>query len=581
RYYRAVLREVKTRYPDLDTRYVMVFNEPDYEYPRSWEKRSQAESVKFFYTLYNMLQADIHKEFPAVTLLGPSISRFMGWVDWQAWTLPFLQQAPQATLFNCQPYTATFTDLLAWTSMLQATSLKLNGHRIPLVATEHNVDLNKPASDWWKDVYHAKRVHDEADILFGMLEHPDQFAIKTYFYYHYTNTWSDMWFAHDGVVESAPTYWLYWTMRDVRGTRLYSALDREADRGVVRSIAARDGHELTLALYNGGDTVKTVRLNVLWPKGFCASAAIIDSLSYDPAKQQFSHNTAMAIPAPASISLAPGEVKKLRWAMPTRLDATPALQEQEYFAGDTAVTVSGTEKTLTIPARAAKGTETVFVRAAVYVDDVLATERIDWTVNGHECSQPFVPVKGAQPIAYIESALPAAWVQAANTVVFAPVPDAPYRVMFASLVYRPQPVTAPPFVLAPNSGADAPVRLTLAMPATVVPGPVTLTVNAVNSGAQAMRGPLRVTLPEGWSVANTLPTLTVPAKGAGKAALALNVPAGQMRGDQFLTVTFTPEGGAPISARRGASYQPPLVAAYAQKPLVIDGKLDDWAGTPI
>jgi len=79
RYFRACIREVKKRYPDLGPLYVMAFNEPDLEYPRLWEKRNSSEAVAFFYSFFNYLQAGLKKEFPDVTLIGPGISGFMNW----------------------------------------------------------------------------------------------------------------------------------------------------------------------------------------------------------------------------------------------------------------------------------------------------------------------------------------------------------------------------------------------------------------------------------------------------------------------------------------------------------------------
>lgn len=312
RYFRACLREVRRRYPDLAPLYVVAFNEPDFEYPRPYENRNMRESVAFFDQFYEALSSDIRREFPDVTVLGPGVNQFGSWQVWKNWVVPFLDQSPSAQFFNCQPYAAHFSDLLAWTEMLQSQAVHRRGIRLPLVITETNTDLEQPGPQWWRDEYHVERVRAEAESLMGMMQHPDQFKIREYFFYHYACNWHDMWFRHDGVNEPAPMYWLYWLLRDVHGTRVFSAVNREQDSD-LKTIAARDGSDMTLAIFNGGSADRSVHIDLHWPTGIVEPSLVIENLRYDPARKQFVHETNGQGPLSAPLAIAPGEVKKLRW----------------------------------------------------------------------------------------------------------------------------------------------------------------------------------------------------------------------------------------------------------------------------
>ena len=579
KYFNACTREVKKRYPDLGPLYVMIFNEPDYEYPRNWEKRSISESVKFFNSFYKYIDSGLKKEFPDVTLIGPGISGFMDWAVWKNWTVPFLKQVPEANVFNCQTYSWRFTDLLSWTEMLQAESLKINGKRLPLITTETNVDLDQPAAEWWKDECHEQRVQHEASALFGMMAHPDQFAMKHQFFYHYTCHWHDMWFRHGGVNEPAPVYWLYWLMRDVHGARVLDSVNREASP--LKVISARNGKEVLLVVLNESASPATAKLQVLWPDGIVEPTGVSEYLRYDPSAKKFIHGVEVLPRLPERLILAPGEIRKMRWVYsPTAAIKTKSLEERQFYAEETGISVESSEIQLPIMARKTEADEIVRLRLAFYLDDVLSIDRINWSVNGHDMEVKYSLDESegkVKPIVHVDCAIPNEWISESNTIVFKPVNETTYRVMFASLVFRPQPKNFPNYVR-----QDAllkrlsPMEISMPMPTIVEPGEFELSLKAVNNTDSPLKGKIDLLLPVGWTVKNLPEEVDISAKNSSTITSRIVIPTGGIRSQRFITATLSSPNQPSAKARRGSTCHVPFQAEYAENTPIIDGAVDEW-----
>jgi hypothetical protein len=581
RYFNACVKEVKKRFPDLGPLYVMLFNEPDYEYPRRWEEQGIAESLTFFYQFHNYVDAHLKKEFPDVTLIGPGISRFMDWRSWQNWSVPFLQQVPQARHFNCQPYCRRFTDLLSWSEMLQAESLKINGKRVPLVMSEANMGgMHSPATEWWKDEFHVQRIFDEARGMFGFMNHPDQFAMKHFFIYHYKHKFADMWYEQDGVVKNTPVYWLYWLMRDIKGTKCFGSVNRESSP--LKIISAKDGKTVTLAVFNESMEPASANLDMRWPDGILAPPCVVEYLRYDSTAKTFRHGVEPGQHFPDSLLLAPGEVKKLRWVYsPTKEVTIKSLEEKEFFAPNTAVIVREAPQTLSIDARRPGPNETARLRFSLYLDDILAVDRIRWTLNQHEMEAKFAPEAYDEgrvpPIIHVDCAVPSTWLEKSNEISFAPLSDCSYRVMFSSLVFRPQPESFPSYARSDAFQKEpTPIALEMNLPRFVEPGEQELILKVANTTDASQTARLTLHIPEGWRVSNFPSEVKLAAKERRKIVVKLALPAGGMRRDGFVTATLSAPNQADMSIRRGAAYQVPFQAEYTPQAPVIDGEIGEW-----
>ena len=575
RYFRACIREIKKRYPDLGPLYFNFYNEPDYEYPRKWENRNLEESVALYFGCFKKVDADIKKEFPDVTLIGPGISQFMGWASWKSWTLPFLKRFPEANYFNCQPYASRFTDLLAWTETLQSASLALNGKRVPMILTETNVNLDKPADDWWKHKYHVERVRREAEALMGVLARPDLFAIKEYFLYFWQANHSEMWFKHDGITEAAPVYWLHWIFRDVKGTRLLASANNEASP--VKVFAANEGQVVTTVLFNDSPIKQSLELKPIWPKTMDSDPeAKVEYLRYDEKSEAFVHGE-MSASRSGVYHFAPWEIVKVRWEAPASVQLSARQVSEEVFrAKETALDVAGNPVTLAITARKARGAESVRLRLACYVNDELSTERIDFSINGHAMSAPFLKEEKCKSIAYVDAAIPSDWVEENNQLVFEPVASATYRIMFASIAFAPLPENlhlkrSDQFVK-----KLAPLSLTCVLPPSVTGQTLQASLKLINTTGKAIPATVSFHLPEGWKQVSPLAALSVPSHGKWEGNVNFELPAGTMRETLFLEATAEAPGVPPVKARGGTVVMPGFQAEMAEKPPVIDGKLDEW-----
>ena len=583
RYYRACIREVQKRYPDLGPLYVMIFNEPDLEYPRLWEKRNTPEAVAFFYSFFNYLNQELKREFPDVTLIGPGISGFMNWASWENWTVPFVKQVPETNYFNAQPYCRRFTDLLAWTQMLQAESMRVNGKRLGMILTETNMGgLHQPSTEWWLDEYHTQRVFDEYRGLFGFFDNPDVFSLKHYFIYHYSRNWMDMWFRRDGKDTAAPVYWAYRMIRDLQGTRLLDQVDREDSP--LKTYSIRNGNEILCGVFNQAQTPTTARVQVLWPQGVGASECVEEFFRYDSSAKQFERGSLPPALLPSEVNFAPGEMKTFRWTLPEGalpLTGMHAVERQTFYAPATNLVVNRDEQKTAIAARVPSTHETVRLQMAFYLDDLLSLDALGWRLNGHEMEAQYIPEAYDQgrvhPILFVDTLVPLDWVNQDNVIHLHPAKDSVYRLMFASLSYMPRPESFPAihrtdsFVKRPKA-----LELQLSMPSGVAPGKVPVTLQVQNNTTEQQTVTFQIDAPAGWSLSNPSGAIDIPANGSSLVSNVLLIPAGGMRESHYLSATASAPGHEVAATKRGTVCHVPFEAEYAETEPVLDGQLTEW-----
>ena len=441
RYFRAMLCEVKRRYPNLDVRYVMLYNEPNISYVGPDDRRDRAKRIALLYSLDRVLMADLRKELPSVTVVAPSLSQFYRWSDWNDWVVPFLEQVPDAACFGVQIYAARFDELLAWNDMLQAKSLGMNGHRVPLVITEWNPQAADAGSlpggaEYWRDCNEVSRVQLLASGLFGMMEHPDKFAFNSYFIYDYGHDGYDLLQAHDGTVGPTAGYMLYRALRDVAGSRVYASSTDPA----LQVITSVDGARLIVALHNSASAAKSIDLDLSSVRDSAMRHVRLDSLSYDSVGRKFDFASNALGLWPKSLALPPGGVAVLSGELPPRFSPRKTLVEREFFSTGTKIDVTGSDVEMMLPSVKTSALEDVFLRLGVYCDNIRSIGKIDFELNGHALSAPFLPddrEKRPRSVLYFEQGIDARWLGAHNRVVFRPAPGCSYRVMFALIGIKP------------------------------------------------------------------------------------------------------------------------------------------------
>ncbi|HEY3332193.1 MAG TPA: sugar-binding protein [Capsulimonadaceae bacterium] len=587
RYYRAILREVRARFPELDVRYLMLYNEPNISYLGSGDKNDRAGRIKLFYDLYNYVAADVAKEFPTVSLIGPSLSQFNTWSDWNDWSVPFLTQAPTARYFGAQIYSRRFDELLAWNGMLQAKSIAMNGHRVPMVITEWNPEsLDSGAlpggAEYWKDKNQVTRVALLSEALFGMMAHPDQFPFTSFFFYDCSHDGYDLWQKHDGVVSQTAGYWFYHALRDVTGERVYAASDTAASN--IRTIAAVDGRRLVIAASNSAAEAASVTLALTSVKPAQLTNVRIDRLRYDSPSEKFVHTTETLATWPSTSMLAAGEIAVYSADLPANSKRERTLTERDVYSSDTALTVREKPIAVTIPAVALSNGDQPYLRAGIYCDDVRAINRIDCSLNGHPIRVPFQPdTRETKPrtVLHIDLPVPTSWLAKTNQVTFAPSEAAPYGVMFASLAVLPRPAGAPALRSLPVvTDASPMLDISAKLPAEVIDGESAIRVRLANHSPKPIECRIAVTLPAGWKPSGPTTTVVVPPMGSVARDIQIVVPATTQRMTVPVTTIVTAQGIVAQSTQRWTVHQPRLVAVRVASPPSMDGTLAGWPGAP-
>jgi len=587
-YYRAVLREVKRRHPELDVRYLMLYNEPNISYLAADDATDRAGRIRLLYGLYKYVSADVRKEFPAVSVVGPSLSQFYKWTDWNDWTVPFLIQVPDASYYGAQIYASRFDELLAWSEMLQAKSIALNGHRIPMVITEWNPQaLDGGAlpggSQYWQDKNEVSRVELLAANLFGMMQHPDQFAFTSYFLYDYVHDGYDLLQSHDGVLTPTAGYWFYQTLRDISGERVYAGGD-DAE-SPVKVIAAVNGSRLIVAMHNSNASPQVINLGLLNASVDFMREVKLVRFAYDTTAEKFVQESVGQIKWPKLLTIAGGGTAVLSADLPASVRPSRTLNEQEVFAHETELTIHESAVAVALPAVATSTTKQVYVRAGIYCNDVQAINHIDFRLNGHVMRVAFLPddrEKRQRSVLHIDVPVPGEWLAKYNRLDFSPSAQTAYKLMFASLAVLPRPSSAPPLRVIPAvQEANRVLDLSVRMPREASAGPTVLRVKMANRGAKALDVHAVVTVPKGWTVSTPPASFPVASMGSSTYDYRLTAPDNKRREACTVKVVARAAGIADQTGECSIVYQPRLAANRVPLPPTMDGSLQGWPGSPL
>ena len=551
-YYINCVREIRKRYPNLEINRLMIFNEPNYEFPRNWDK-SLSEGVRLFLDGYNYVKKEVERKVSGLNVIGPGLasSATMSWTGWNSWTIPFLRTAGTATEFNQQIYTNRFNDLLAWDSMLQAASLAIRGKEMPTVTTECNVDLTIRDKKWQEHRFHVDRVRDEASLLFGMMRYPDIFRLKTYFLYLYTCDIRDLHYRQpDGTVRPAPVYYVYRLLNDLRGTRIYAVNDREDSP--VECIASNDHGKVVIALFNRSDLPQTVKLKRLNGIDF-SGIALEERLWYEKDSEHFRFEERRFAPRPAEFTLQPRELRKYTTVSGDKIRS--GRRETEVYSKVYAQTIADKPLSVPLPVPAEDGSGYYRLRFAVYVDDVLNTDVVRWSFNGERFSSDFLFEKDnrqVQPILSVEKIIPRSRITRENVLKIQPIPGASLKLMSASLKFSPL-LPGTPLIRRSAAGGigESGYSVALLPPREFRPG-VNRIGYAVSSTVKEKKTPVvEIKLPERWrEISRT------------DREISIEIPASEYRGPKMLSAILKDVSGKTLaSTRRGAVYRHTLSAA--------------------
>lgn len=443
-YYKAYLETIARHAPWLDVKFLQFQNEPNYSH-WSGQFSTNKEASEVFIRCFNRLDEFLEKEGFRTRLLGPCLasSAFFSWSGWRDWTLPVLREFRNVDYFNYQLYGRGAGEHLAWLGMLQAAGETLRGVRPRGVITETNLTPGTIAA--------SQSFRWEVEHLFMALENPDKIALRTYFLLAYPNLktrvpnrGTQVLNMIDGELTPTVIYWIYWVLSETRGKMLWVTPPTNPNVKAIASAPSAD--QLVLSLHNSGSEPATYALH--HGTGLPVSR-IVTRHAHMEGETIIKGETELPVEkdGTVSVTLPPGGICSVRWIFTSEVPPpTNQLEQREFFTGNTAsVLRNGDRHALAVPTLPGEN-ELAFLRMGVITDDVLMARELALTFNG----EPQKVIWSAQP-QYVLSrfgGFPNTWsveiplnrnlVRPENEIVF-PDLDANYRLMYASIVYKPFP----------------------------------------------------------------------------------------------------------------------------------------------
>ncbi|MBN1557874.1 MAG: hypothetical protein JW951_06985, partial [Lentisphaerae bacterium] len=588
-FFDAYIGVIRRNNPDLDMDFVQLSNEPNYAH-FTWPFRSQREAAEAWIEIFNRLDAHLRETHPGTRLLGPCLASgtFFSWGGWQDWTEPLLEGAAfPLSHYNYHCYDEGAYTHLAWQEMLQARADALGRPRPRAVVTEMNYRLDRGAPE-----DNRRRVRWWAQHLFTALEHPDKADIYNYFLAAFRKfTASNLFHKEDGEWKANDTYWLYWTLADLRGRLLYAG--PVGDRRLRVAAAAPASDRIVAAVFNDADVPRKIRLVPAGPFADVLAAAETQwrFARYDDVLGPIGHGEAPAVSENGVLYavLAPGEVRTASWKLPRPIEPRETVHRHSFYSP---VTGAAFEDSLTVPLatpRPPTERESVWLRVGVNGDDLLRARGLRFAMNGwneavYWNEAPPQVDTGQRTDWWIELPLDRNTIRRENALHLSHA-DAPYRLMFAAVVYREHPDAASAraghrdALNLRRGRVQAALRpVGMMMSGDRKPGGVAIR----NADAAHRAYEVRLRLPPSLRLEDPPASWTVevpPGESRDVAFTLEALPVNQQASGE-VSVAVTADGMLPRADAEPVTVYPRRVVPFAAEPPVPDGQLDEWTGEP-
>ena len=585
RFFNAYLNMLRKNNPELNLDFVQLSNEPNYPH-FAWPFKSQREAATAWLKIFNRLDTYMHKQGVATHLLGPCLAsgEFFSWGGWQDWTKPVLKDTKYPVhYFNYHCYDTPAYTNLAWQEMLQAQADAIGRPRPRAVITEMNFSLFEKDRDkmrvrWW------------AEQLFTALQNPDKAYIYNYFLLAYgpmeiTNLLA----LKDGKWTPNDTYWLYWTMAKLRGRLIYVSPVMDSRLKLAASSPAPE--ELVIAIFNdaSGSRKCTITLPVL-------AAEKVDAVSYryvcyDKKNDQIKHGETDASMTAGRLeaNLAAGEVRVYNIKLATAVKNVSVLAQEEIFSPTVAQKFTSDLRTAVKVKRLPHGDETAWLRFALTSDDLLSASSVKLVFNGRAervyLDQAPAQVENEQRNTWwVELPLNIRELKYDNSIVFAD-PDAKYRLMFASIIYRQHPgeTMARDAYKQARSYYNNQVQAGLKPIGMMMSGDQRQFHLAVSNPDSAARDyKVSVKLPPELCFIKPPSTwlFQVPPNGQHVLSAELQAQPVTQQHEAILQAKVSTPGLSPLQLDETFTVYPRRLIRMVKFPPVIDGKLNEWSELP-
>lgn len=380
--YVALLRRI-----DPSLRWVHLLNEPN----SHWFKGGK--SGKDYAEMFRTVAAAIKRRNPGVMVGGPVLCwppawppaprGMSNWYTWDGYTMPLLNIAGEELDFFDFHYYGLDVDVAAEEVQTVENALILRrGRRVPVAITECGTSPGELTERQWADPagHYMIKTLGMQRLLMMYLDRP---ATVMTVQMHDLSAMAGRYLARfikgPDPYDQLPTYWMYSLWRHFRGIRLCARVEP----GPVRAMAAFDGSEVVVMVFNDSPIARDIELKLTAPEhpGVCLpDVARWASLSLNEKRSDIvrRHGEGTCVKAP------PYSTYVFRFRMPEGWDIRAAAERVE-LVGDAVMqefTAVGDHRriTVSVPDDVLKGARSARVRVGLLGSNT--GDRLAMTIGG-------------------------------------------------------------------------------------------------------------------------------------------------------------------------------------------------------
>jgi hypothetical protein len=327
-------------------KYFQLSNEPEQLASWAGEFGDQLEAsksyVRVFNAIYDGVKAAHPDVIPVLNCVGhnayydingvgnPEPGREdLNWYTWVKYPIDNINSIEALEYFNAQVYSVPTLRNLAYTSMTQSYAENNRGVRPRAVITE----TGDPTNFKSQFIYHS-------DNIFTMLQNPDKYAMRTG-YVASPHGKHAIFKIVDGEVVPQSPYYVYYTLRKMRGTNLdFDINNNNLDPDIVKSFAAAPSNSsVVVGLFNPTGQNQTVTVNT------GLSTSDISGITHRKAVWNGSINNcdysegSMDLESNIGITLEPVSVHAIELSLNSPLSFTESVVTKEYYGSKTIVSM--------------------------------------------------------------------------------------------------------------------------------------------------------------------------------------------------------------------------------------------------
>ncbi len=251
-------------------RLVQIWNEPNASWFRD-PRAGKGGGALHHIEMANLVARRLKARFPNLLVGGPVLcwppswppdqQGQQPWYTWDQWTVPWLERTKDTIdFFDFHVYGVSADDLAVQCEMLVNQAELTQQRRLPVWITESNYDLRPEELNDAQAIWTKRVLPYERFLLSGVLPQADKLAGNLYHDLHarsYT-------LLPRGADDPDPMYWLFWVLRDLRGTRLVADIDDP----LVKVVATLEEDRVTVVLFNDSPTERAVPFAAYLPGGW-------------------------------------------------------------------------------------------------------------------------------------------------------------------------------------------------------------------------------------------------------------------------------------------------------------------------